>query len=350
MVVLRVQGAPVDEEVSHVVHCLLDEGLRAQVVHFHGETFLILPNASPAVQERLSTLPKVKQVQEVNVSYPLVSREWKEETTQVRVGGITIGGGAPVIIAGPCSVESEVQVRAAAEAAKRAGAHILRGGAYKPRTNPYSFQGLGEEGLRLLRAAGDAVGLPVVTEVMSPSTVELVSEYADMLQIGTRNMANFDLLRAVGASERPVLLKRGMSATVDEWLQAAEYIVAAGNPHVVLCERGIRSYDTATRNTLDLAGAVLAKQRSHLPVVVDPSHGTGVVELIGPMSLAAVAAGLDGLTLEMHPNPKEAFSDGDQALTPKQLEEIVGRVLRLADHVTPAHAREVWGGVSVRKS
>lgn len=340
MVVLRIEGAPVSDNVSQVVHRLRDIGLNVETTALRGETLLIVPGASPVVQEALAAMPGVRQIKEVNVPYPLVSREWQQETTRVHVGNVTIGGGEPVIIAGPCSVESEVQVRAAAEAAKMAGAHLLRGGAYKPRTNPYSFQGLGERGLKLLRAAGDAVGLPVVTEVMSPSTVDLVSEYADMLQVGTRNMANFDLLRALGACQRPVLLKRGMSATVEEWLQAAEYIVASGNPNVVLCERGIRSFEVATRNTLDLAGAVLAKQRSHLPVVVDPSHGTGVVELIGPMSMAAIAAGVDGLTLEMHPNPKEAFSDGDQALTPKQLEEIVDQVMRLADYLTPAYAEQ----------
>ncbi|NLN29425.1 MAG: 3-deoxy-7-phosphoheptulonate synthase [Firmicutes bacterium] len=338
MLVLRVDDVAVAEEVSRAVHGLLDTGQRAKPVRFRGEVLLVLPQGSRELLDRLRTFPGVKQIHEIAVPYPLVSREWQPETTRVRVGNVTIGEGMPVVIAGPCSVESEVQVRAAADAAKRAGAHILRGGAYKPRTNPYSFQGLGETGLKLLRAAADAVGLPVVTEVMSPSAVDVVSRYADMLQVGTRSMANFDLLRALGSCGRPVLLKRGMSATVDEWLQAAEYIVAAGNSDVVLCERGIRSFDVATRNTLDLAGAVLAKQRSHLPVVVDPSHGTGVVDLIGPMSLAAVAAGVDGIMVEMHPNPKEAFSDGQQALTPVQLEELVAKVARLADSLSPVYA------------
>lgn len=346
MIVIRMQGSIGSEGVAQVERAILELGATAEMIRTDDHTLLIVPDAPQSAIERIQAIAGVQSAKVVTAPYPLVSREWKARPTTVRVGNVAIGAGAPVVIAGPCSVESEVQIRSAAEAVRRAGAHLLRGGAYKPRTNPYTFQGLGVLGLKLLKAAGDAVGLPVVTEVMSPSAVEIASEYADMLQVGTRNMANFDLLRAVGASRRPVLLKRGMSATVDEWLQAAEYIVASGNPNVVLCERGIRSFDPATRNTLDLAAAVLAKQKSHLPVVVDPSHGTGVVSLIGPMAMAAVAAGVDGLTLEVHPNPGEAFSDGDQALTPLQLEEIVARVTRLAPHLTPLYSgSEVAGGV-----
>lgn len=330
MIVIRLQSAASKAKVNHVVQVLSKEGLTPEVMSSASETILLLQSASASLVDFVSKMAGVEQVAEVQSAYPLVSRELKPHGSQVKVGSVIVGGGVPVVIAGPCSVESELQMHKSAEEAKRSGAHLLRGGAYKPRTNPYSFQGLGVEGLRLLQEAGKSVGLPVVTEVMSPTTVDVVSEYADMLQIGTRNMANFDLLRAVGRSGRPVLLKRGMAATVDEWLQAAEYIVSAGNPNVILCERGIRSFDPSTRNILDLAGAVLAKQKSHLPVMVDPSHGTGVVSLIGPMSLAAIAAGVDGISLEMHPNPQEAFSDGDQALTPEQLHEIVRQVMGMS--------------------
>lgn len=331
MIVIRMQPGISGERATQVAEHLSERGYVPSVVEFGPETLFVLPDVPSSIVEPIATFREVADVAHVSVPYPLVSRDLHPVSSTVCVGNVTIGGdGEPVIIAGPCSVESETQIHAAAEAALRAGAHILRGGAFKPRTNPYSFQGLGAVGLKLLREAGRKVGLPVVTEVMSPSDVDLVSEYADMLQIGARNMANFSLLRAVGESDRPVLLKRGLAATVDEWLQAAEYIVSMGNPHVVLCERGIRGFDPATRNTLDLAGAVLAKQKSHLPVIVDPSHGTGVVSLIGPMSLAAVAAGLDGLSLEMHPHPAEALSDRDQALTPDQLRVIVAQVRGLS--------------------
>lgn len=331
MIILRLAPDAPSAEAERVVAALTTKKRRAEAVVWEGERLVVLSGQEPPSPEELRALPAVSSVTAVRAPYPLASREWHPADSVVRVGGVAVGGGrGPVIIAGPCSVESEVQIRSAAEGVKKAGAHILRGGAFKPRTNPYSFQGLGVEGLKLLKEAGAAVGLPVVTEVMSPGAVELVAEYADMLQIGARNMANFELLRAVGKSGRPVLLKRGMAATVDEWLQAAEYILAAGNSRVVLCERGIRGFDPATRNTLDLAGAVLAKQKSHLPVLVDPSHGTGVVSLIGPLSLAAVAAGLDGLCIEVHPNPQEAYSDGEQALTPRQLEQLVRQVRRLA--------------------
>lgn len=343
MIIVRMQQNVSLHEAQQMERDLYQQGITAQGVHLGHERLLVVAGDSPALLEQLQNIEGVAEARNITKPYPLVSREWRPQGSVIRVGNVSIGTGGPVVIAGPCSVESEVQMRASAESVKRSGAQLLRGGAYKPRTNPYSFQGLGVEGLKLLKAAGDAVGLPVVTEVMTPAAVEVVSTYADMLQVGTRNMANFDLLRAVGQSERPVLLKRGMASTVDEWLQAAEYIVASGNPNVVLCERGIRSFDPATRNTLDLAGAVLAKQKTHLPVMVDPSHGTGVVSLIGPMSLAAIATGIDGVCLEMHPNPAEAFSDGDQALTPKQLDQIVGDVKRLATRI--AHVEE-WAEAS----
>ncbi len=255
--------------------------------------------------------------------YRLAARHDPLQRTVVRVGEAVFSGGRPVVIAGPCAVESREQTLAAARTVRAAGGQMLRGGAFKPRTSPYSFQGLGEEGLRLLAEAREATGLPVVTEVLEPEQVPLVAHYADMLQVGSRNMANFPLLRGVGRSERPVLLKRGMSATVEEWLMAAEYILEAGNPNVVLCERGIRSFDPLLRFTLDLNAVPLARELSHLPVIVDPSHGTGRRSLVRAMSVAAIAAGADGLIVEMHPDRGAALCDGEQSIAPDELVEIV---------------------------
>jgi 3-deoxy-7-phosphoheptulonate synthase len=243
---------------------------------------------------------------------------------------VTFGGPEVPVVAGPCAVESWEQLEAAARAARESGARLLRGGAFKPRTSPYAFQGLGEEGLRLLARARELTGLPVVTEVMSPEAVPLVESYADALQIGARNMQNYDLLRAVGRARKPVLLKRGLSATLEELLMAAEYVVAGGNGRVILCERGIRTYERATRNTLDLAAVPALKDVSHLPVVVDPSHGTGRRSLVAPMALAAVAAGADGLMVEVHPWPDRALSDGPQSLTPAMLADLMVRVRAVA--------------------
>lgn len=255
--------------------------------------------------------------------YRLAARREPAQRTVVRVGGVAIGAGEPVMIAGPCAVESREQLLAAARAVLAAGGGMLRGGAFKPRTSPYSFQGLGEAGLRLLAEAREATGLPVVTEALEPEQVPLVAEYADMIQIGSRNMANFALLRRAGQSRRPVLLKRGMSATVEEWLMAAEYILAEGNPAVVLCERGIRSFDPLLRFTLDLNAVPLVRELSHLPILVDPSHGTGRRSLVRQMSVAAVAAGADGLIVEMHPDREAALCDGAQSITPEELAGIV---------------------------
>jgi len=241
-----------------------------------------------------------------------------------------------VVMAGPCAVESRGQLLAAAEIAREGGAHFLRGGAFKPRTSPYSFQGLERQGLEFLAEAREATGLKIVTEVMDVTSVALVAEYADVLQIGARNMQNFKLLQAAGQAGKPVLLKRGIAATISEWLHAAEYILSEGNYQVVLCERGIRTFEDYTRNTLDLSAVVAAKKLSHLPVIVDPSHGTGRRELVGPMALAAVAAGADGLMVEMHPNPAEALSDGPQSLDPGQYRELMAGVLSLAAFLRPA--------------
>jgi 3-deoxy-7-phosphoheptulonate synthase len=253
----------------------------------------------------------------------LASREARPHApTVVKLGDVRIGGGRPVLMAGPCVVEGRAALLAAARAVKAAGADVLRGGAFKPRTSPYAFQGLGEEGLRHLAAAREATGLPVVTEVMEPDQVALVAAYADMLQVGARNMANFPLLRRVGEAGKPVLLKRGFSATVEEWLMSAEYVLAGGNPHVVLCERGIRGFDPALRFTLDLTAVPLAKELTHLPVIVDPSHGTGKRSLVGRMALAGLAAGADGLIVEVHPDPERARCDAAQTITPAELAAI----------------------------
>ncbi|MGE5653355.1 MAG: 3-deoxy-7-phosphoheptulonate synthase, partial [Bacillota bacterium] len=249
------------------------------------------------------------------MSWQLVGKERHEPTKAVAVGKVLIGGTEVIVAAGPCAVESEEQIIETARAVSAMGARLLRGGAYKPRSSPYSFQGLAEDGLKLLRQAKEATGLPIVTEVMDPRDVELVANYAELLQVGSRNMQNFPLLRELGQSRRPILLKRGLSSTIEEWLLAAEHIMAHGNDQIILCERGIRTFDTMTRNTLDLAAVGMVKQISHLPVIVDPSHATGRWRLVQPMSMAAVAAGADGLMIEVHPDPDRALSDGPQSLT-----------------------------------
>jgi len=287
-------------------------------------------DAQPGELSGLESMPGVKKIVPIMQPFKLASRECQPEDTVVEVAGVTIGGGSIAVMAGPCAVEGREQLLQTARAVKSAGARILRGGAFKPRTSPYSFQGLEEEGLKILAAAREATGLPVVTEVINPEEVVLVSHYADILQIGARNMQNYALLRRVGQARRPVLLKRGPAATIDEWLMAAEYIMAHGNPQVILCERGIRGFDSYTRNTLDLSAVPVVKQLSHLPVVVDPSHGTGKWRLVGPMARAAVAAGCDGLMIEVHHSPAEAWSDGPQSLTPDRFSRLMEELRPLA--------------------
>jgi len=262
-----------------------------------------------------------------------------ESKTVVTVDGITFGEGFTVI-AGPCSVESEKQTIETARAVKEAGGHALRGGAFKPRSSPYAFQGLGLKGLKILRKAKEETGLPIVTEVIDARDVFWVSEYADVLQIGARNMQNFSLLKEVGKSRKPVLLKRGMNSTIEEWLNCAEYILSEGNPHVILCERGIRTFENYTRNTLDLSAVPALKELTHLPVIVDPSHATGKVSLIPPLSLASVAAGADGITVEVHINPEEALCDKEQALTPQQFSELMQRIRALHQFMDSMEARQ----------
>jgi len=291
----------------------------------------------------------VERVVQVKTQYQLVSKAFKTERSRIQVGdtkksqAVIIGDSDPVVIAGPCAVESREQLLATAVAVKAAGAQILRGGAFKPRTSPYQFQGLGIEGLHYLKEARELTGLPVITEVMEPEMVDIVAEYADILQIGSRNMQNFPLLYAAGRNRlhRPVMLKRGLSATLEEWLLAAEYIVSSGNPNVILCERGIRSFDTQTRNLLDLACIPLLHELTHLPVIVDPSHGTGRRELVPTMSRAGIAAGADGLILEVHPDPNSALCDGRQSITPKQLELIV-RETQIMNQVMESITNHSW--------
>ncbi|MBQ9487892.1 MAG: 3-deoxy-7-phosphoheptulonate synthase, partial [Selenomonadaceae bacterium] len=265
--------------------------------------------------------------------YKMVSREFEPADTEIDVDGVKIGGKEIVVMAGPCAVESAEQLRESARAVKECGAKILRGGAFKPRTSPYDFQGLGEEGLKLLRQTADEFGLKVVTEIVDSNDIELLESYSDILQVGARNMQNFQLLKALGKSTKPVMLKRGLSATISEWLNAAEYIVSGGNDKLIFCERGIRTYETYTRNTLDLSAVAAIKELSHFPIVVDPSHGTGRRTMIAPMSKAAIAAGADGLIIEVHPHPEKAMSDGNQSLAPKDFEKLMSELHAVAKAV-----------------
>lgn len=284
--------------------------------------------------------PGISGIHRQHKPYVLASLEHRERSV-VAVGDVRIGGEQPVVMAGPCSIEGRESLLRTAHAVRAAGADILRGGAFKPRTSPYSFQGLGEEGLRYLAEAREQTGMPVITEVMEPEQVDLVAEYADIIQIGTRNMSNYPLLRRVGQLRKPVLLKRGMSARVDEWLMSAEYILAGGNLDVILCERGIRSFDPATRFTLDLTAVPLVRQLTHLPIVVDPSHGTGVRSLVGAMAVAGIAAGADGIFVEAEPNPEQATSDAAQTIDPDELREIVLRSRLVADALRVRSPRPV---------
>ncbi|MCX8094252.1 MAG: 3-deoxy-7-phosphoheptulonate synthase [Candidatus Goldbacteria bacterium] len=278
----------------------------------------------------LESLPGVEKVMQILKPYKLASREFKKENSVIDVSGVKVGAKKVVLIAGPCSVESEKQLFQTAKAVKEAGVDMLRGGAFKPRTSPYAFQGMGEDGLKILAAAREKFGLPIVTEVLDTRHVELVNKYADCFQIGARNMQNFELLKEVGRTNKPVLLKRGLMSTINEWLMSAEYILSNGNMNVILCERGIRTFETATRNTLDISAVPMVKTLTHLPVVVDPSHGTGKKHIIDSMSRAAVAAGADGLLIEVHPKPEEALSDGDQSLLPIEYAKLVISLKKVA--------------------
>lgn len=304
----------------------LSQGAQASIIGVIGDkTRLSIENI-----EMMSGVDKVVPVME---SYKLAGRSFHPEDSVIDVSGVKIGGKELVVMAGPCAVESEEQIMKAAEAVAKAGAKFLRGGAYKPRTSPYAFQGLEDEGYRLLRKAGDAFGLKVISEVVSQNEIAIASECCDMIQVGARNMQNFRLLRELGRCGRPVLLKRGIASTVVEWLDAAEYILSEGNPNVVLCERGIRTFETATRNTLDLGAVAVVKERSHLPIIVDPSHAAGKVRYVEPLALAGIAAGADGLIVEVHPQPGKALSDAAQQLSPVQFEQMMQRCRAVAQAV-----------------
>lgn len=313
------------EDVRRVVETIEEMGYEARPIQGQQRTAIgLIGNEGRVDASRFDSLPGVLEVVHVTQPYKQASREWRQEPTIIELeNGTRIGGNEVVVMAGPCAVESEEQILRAAHRVRAAGATILRGGAFKPRTSPYAFQGLGAEALRLLAEVRAETGLPVVTEVMDPRQVELVAEHADMLQIGARNMQNFTLLAEVGRVQRPVLLKRGLAATMHELLMAAEYVMAQGNSAVVLCERGIRTFETMTRNTLDVAAIPVLKAETHLPVIVDPSHAGGRASLVAPLAFAAVAAGADGLIVEVHPEPELALSDGDQSLTPAQFARLM---------------------------
>ena len=280
---------------------------------------------------KIKILDGVSAVYRVTEPFRLASRDHQKQNTVIKIGDVILGTKEIITIAGPCAVESEKQIMKIAEIVKKAGAKILRGGAFKPRTSPYSFQGLGEEGLKLLRRAGDEFNLAVITEVMEPNQIELVHRYTDIFQLGARNMQNFPLLRELGKVDKPVMIKRGMSATIDEWLMSAEYILASGNKDVMICERGIRTFETSTRNTFDLSAIPVAQKRSHLPVIADPSHATGIRDKVIPMARAAVAAGADGLMIEVHHDPSNALSDGPQTLLPEQFSDLMIQVKKIAE-------------------
>ena len=304
----------------------VSQGVERTVVGVVGRTY-------PELKETLEMWPGVDDVVPISRPHKLSGREFQPQDTVIKVGDVTIGGEVLVVMAGTCAVETEEQLLEAARAVKAAGANILRGGAFKPSTSPYSFRGLGKNGLELLAQASKETGMPVITEVMTPQDVELVSRYADILQVGTRNMQNFILLDEVGKTRKPVMLKRGMSATIQEWLLSAEYILAQGNRQVMLCERGIRTFETYTRNTMDISAIPIIKKLSHLPIIADPSHGTGKWHLVTPLSLAAVAAGADGLMIEVHPSPDQALKDGAQSLTFDNFQQLMAQVVPVAASV-----------------
>ncbi len=336
LIIMRSDATP--DQISAVVEQVENLGFRAHIAHgVERKVIGAVGQGRPVERGAFLQLPGVEHTQPVSTPYPLASREFSPPDTVFSLDGFQVGGRQVVIFAGPCSVENRSQLLETAMAVKEAGAHALRGGAYKPRSSPYSFQGLGEEGLELLAEARQVTGLPVITEVMSAEKIPLVSRYADVLQIGSRNMQNFPLLRAAGESQRPVLLKRGMMASVEELLMAAEYILAAGNQRVILCERGIRTFETATRNTTDINAIPVLKMLTHLPVILDPSHSTGYAEYVLPVARAGIAAGADGLIVEVHPNPGEALSDGRQSLQPEGFAELV----RQANAVARAVGRSV---------
>lgn len=315
--IIVMRPSATEENIKNVIHHVENLGLNTHLSKGDSMTIIGIIGDKSKLPESIKLLEGIDKLVPVSESYKLANKKFKQEPTVIDIGGLKIGGNNFVIMAGPCAVESREQLFETAYAVKNAGAQILRGGAYKPRTSPYSFQGLEEEGLKYMAAAREETGLKIVCEVTSNEAIESAVKYVDILQIGARNMQNFSLLKEAGKSKFPVLLKRGLSATIDEWLNAAEYIMSEGNPNVILCERGIRTYETSTRNTLDISAVPVIKSKSHLPIIVDPSHATGVREYVEPLSKASVAVGADGLMIEVHPNPSIALSDGPQSLTPE---------------------------------
>ena len=319
-------------EIDHVVDRIRDLGLKPHVSTGEHRTIIgVIGDENKLRAQPLQAISGVEQVIPIMKPFKLASREFTKKDTVVNVGKVKVGGGHLAMIAGPCAIESAEVLDEIAGPIKKAGANILRGGAFKPRTSPYSFQGLGEEGLKILRDIGQKHDMPVVTEVMDPRQIPLVEKYADMFQIGARNMQNFDLLKEIGQTQKPVLMKRGMSATVKDLLMSAEYVLAEGNPNVVLCERGVRSFEDSTRNMLDMSAVPNVKGQSHLPIIVDPSHATGRPDLIPPMALASIAAGADGVHIEVHSCPEKALSDGPQALLPPRYASLMEQIRKLAD-------------------
>ncbi len=321
-----------DERIKEIVQVIEKNQVKAQVSKGEDRTVIgIIGHAEPKLAEHLRQMDGVEQVVKITKAYKLASRDFHPANTVIHIKGVEIGGDELIVMGGPCAVENAQQIDEIARLVKAAGGQVLRGGAFKPRTGPYSFQGVGVEGLVMMAEAGKKHGLLTITEVMTPEYVDICAEYADILQVGTRNMQNFDLLRKLGSIQTPVLLKRGFSATYDEFLNAAEYILAGGNPNVMLCERGIRTFETYTRNTLDLSAIPVLKQLSHLPVISDPSHGTGRRELVAPMTKASVAAGADGLIIEMHTDPDNSMTgDGVQSLFPQQFADLLKQLEKLA--------------------
>ena len=322
------------EDLVNVVKKLESMNLRTHLSKGDERTIVgVIGDKKIIANLEMEMMAGVEKTVRITEKYKLVSRDFHPQDTVIDVDGVKIGGNEIVVMAGPCAVEGLEQLREAAQAVKKAGAKILRGGAYKPRTSPYDFQGLGVEGLKLLRQVADEFDMKVVTEIVDREDIEVMENYADILQVGARNMQNFQMLKALGKSKKPVMLKRGLSATISEWLNAAEYIMTGGNENVMFCERGIRTYETFTRNTLDLSAVAAVKELSHLPIVVDPSHGTGRRPMVAPMARAAIAAGADALMIEVHPHPEIALSDGNQSLTPDDFQKLMANLGEIAKAV-----------------
>ncbi len=321
-----------ESTIEKAINYINENGLKAHMVVGYSRIIIsIIGDKLKILPLNFEALDGVEKTVSISAPYKLVSREFRSTCSIIDVGGIKIGAGNPVIIAGPCAVESRKQLFKAAKIVKQGGAQFLRGGAFKPRTSPYAFQGLEEEGLKYLFEIGKYTGLKIVTEVTDIDSIQLATTYSDILQIGARNMQNFRLLKEVGKINKPILIKRGIAATIDEWLNAAEYIVREGNDQIIFCERGIRTYETYTRNTLDISAVGIIKKLSHFPIIVDPSHGTGLWRLIKPMSMASIAAGADGLMIEMHPQPKKALCDGQQSLNPENYLQLMQQIKALSD-------------------